>query len=43
MKDEKYVSNISANQMFQRTVKVFKVDSLLNELHEGNVVLVKVN
>ena len=35
--------NISENQMFQGTQTLFMIGFRHNELHEGNVMLVKVN
>ena len=37
MSNERYISNISANQTFQRTAKLLMADILQNQLHESNV------
>ena len=43
MNNERYISNISTNQMCHRTTKLFMTDFLQNEVYESNVMLVKVN
>ena len=43
MNDERYISNILANQVCQKTAKLSMEDFLQNELHEGNFMLIKVN
>lgn len=43
MSDERFISNISADQTCKRRAQVFMTDFLQNELHECNFILAKVN
>lgn len=43
MNDERYISNISADQICKRRAQVFMTDFLQNELHECNGKLTEIN